>query len=192
MDADDPLVRYLSVGRDTLRAKLEGCSEHDLRRPLTPTGTNLLGLAKHVASVVVEYVTLPFGRPNPVLLPWSAADAEVNADLWAPAAESTAELLALWDAAWAEVAVAVAELGADTPGRVPWWGAAGEVTFGRVLVHCIAEVHRHAGHADIVRELVDGSIGWSERSPNLPADASDTAFWSAHRARVQQAADRFS
>ena len=185
VDLDDPIVRYLLRGRDAMRWKLDGLSDYDLRRPLTPTATNLLGLAKHVASVVVEYVTVPFGRPNPVELPWT----EPEADMWVPADESTAMILDLWDRAWEEVTVAISELDPGTPGDVPWWGEQRHTTFGRILVHCVAEVHRHAGHADIVRELVDGSVGHSAQNPNLPRNGSDEGGWATLHAQVQAAAD---
>jgi hypothetical protein len=52
-DPKDDLHRYLKAGRDALLWKVDGLSEYDARRPMTPTGTNLLGLVKHVASVAV-------------------------------------------------------------------------------------------------------------------------------------------
>jgi hypothetical protein len=57
------LLRYLQDGRDALLWKLDGLSEYDIRRPLTPTGTNLLGLVKHIASVELGYFGDTFGRP---------------------------------------------------------------------------------------------------------------------------------
>ena len=66
--------------------KLEGLSEYDSRRPMTPTGTNLLGLVKHVASVELGYFGETFGRPFDEPLPWSVG-AEANADMWATADE---------------------------------------------------------------------------------------------------------
>ena len=63
--------------------KLDGLSEYDIRRPLTPTGTNLLGLVKHLASVELGYFGEVFGRPSDIPLPWFEENAEPNADLWA-------------------------------------------------------------------------------------------------------------
>ena len=57
------LRRYLQDGRDAIVWKLEGLSEYDRRRPLTPTGTNLLGLVKHLAGVEAEYFGVVFNRP---------------------------------------------------------------------------------------------------------------------------------
>ena len=88
MAAADPkaeLHRYLQVARDALLWKLDGVSEYDVRRPLVPTGTNLLGLVKHVASVEAGYLGDTFGRPFPEPLPWFDEGAEPNADMWATA-----------------------------------------------------------------------------------------------------------
>ena len=70
-------------------------------------------------------------------------------------------------------------------GVVPWWPSERRnVTLHRVLVHMIAETHRHAGHADILRELIDGSVGYLPDSANLEGQFD----WVAYRARVEQAA----
>ena len=71
---------------------------------------------------------------------------------------------------------------------MPWWSEERRhPTLHRGRVHLIAETHRHAGHADVVRELADGALG------DLPAYAErigdDPGRWTAHRARVQAAAD---
>ena len=67
---------------------LEGLSEYDIRRPPTPTGTNLLGLVKHVAGMELGYLGDAFGRPSGEPLPRLEAGAEINADMWATAEES--------------------------------------------------------------------------------------------------------
>ena len=67
---------------------LDGLDEYDVRRPMTPTGTNLLGLVKHVASVELDYFGVVFGRPSGGALPWLADDAEPEADLWATPQET--------------------------------------------------------------------------------------------------------
>ena len=82
-DPKADLHRYLRSAREALLWKLDGLSEYDSRRPLTPTGTNLLGLVKHVASVEAEYLGDCFGRPFGEPLPWFEEDAEANADMWA-------------------------------------------------------------------------------------------------------------
>jgi hypothetical protein len=186
-DLKGDLLVYLQRGREAVVWKLEGASELDVRRPLTPTGTNLLGLVKHLASVDAGYLGEVFGRPFPEPLPW-AEDDDVNADMWATAEESREELVALYRRVWAHGDETVAALDLDATGLVPWWPEERRhPTLSRVLVHLTAETHRHAGHADIVRELVDGAAGMLPGVSNLGSE--DPADWAAHRARVQAAAE---
>ena len=118
-------------------------------------------------------------------LPWSADNAEPNADFWAAPGETSDGIVAAYRRAWELTDATIAELPLDAVGRVPWWGGAA-VTLHQVLVHVTAETQRHAGHADIVRELIDGSAGLLEGHDNLPA--GDAAWWSGHRDRVEGAA----
>ena len=169
MDPKDVLLHYLRAGREALRWKLEGLSAYDARRPMTPTGTNLLGLVKHTASVEAGYLGMVFDRPFPdEPFPWLGADAEPNADMWAAAAESQDDILDLYARVAAHSEATVAALPLDAPGRVPWWGEHGDVTLLQVLVHVATETHRHAGHADIVREAIDGAAGLRSDNSNLP------------------------
>src|SRR3954466_5123474 len=154
-DAKQTLHHYLRLVRSALLWKLDGLSEYDIRRPLTPTGTNLLGLVKHAAGVEVGYFGDTFGRPFGETLPWLAEDAEPNADMWATADESREHIAALYQRVWRHADATIADLALDATGHVPWWSAdRKEVTLHQVLVHVTAETHRHAGHADILRELV--------------------------------------
>jgi uncharacterized damage-inducible protein DinB len=162
-------------------------TEYDVRRPLTPTGTNLLGLVKHVAFVEMGYFGVVFGRPIDEVQPWLEDDAELNADLWAAAAESRAEIVAMYHRAWAHADATIEALPLDAVGQVPWWHPdRREVSLHRVLVHVIAETHRHAGHADIVRELIDGAAGLRADNDNLPP--ADQEWWRSYRERVERAA----
>lgn len=175
---------YLRHGREALLWKLEGTAEYDARRPLTPTGTNLLGLVKHMASVEAGYLGDCFGRPFPVPLPWLADDAEPNADMWAGPGETREQVLELHRASAAHADATIEALPLDAAGRVPWWRPESQdVTLQAVLVHLIAETHRHAGHADIVRELVDGRAGLRAAATNLPE-----VDWVAYRERLEEAA----
>ena len=152
----EQLVRYLQAARDAMVWKLDGVGEYDARRPLTPTGTNLLGLVKHLAYVELGYFTLSFGRPCPVPLPAYDDDADDNADLWATAGETREHILDLYRTAWHAAGETFDEFDLDAPGRVPWWPPR-EVTLGQIMLHVIAETNRHAGHADILRERIDGA-----------------------------------
>ncbi|WP_262380394.1 DinB family protein [Nonomuraea sp. PA05] len=177
---------YLRTARESLVWKLDGLSEYDVRRPLTPTGTNLLGLVKHLAGVELGYFGDCFDRPHGESLPWIESAAEDNADMWATPGESREQIVGLYRRAWAHADATVEELSLDAAGHVPWWPAdRNPVTLHRVLVHVLSETNRHAGHADIVRELIDGAVG--RRSGDiLPSD--DSSWWEGYRGRVEQAA----
>jgi uncharacterized damage-inducible protein DinB len=190
MTATDPkadLHRYLQSARDALLWKLDGLSEYDVRRPLVPTGTNLLGLVKHVASNEAGYFGETFGRPFDEALPWMDDDAEPNADMWATADETREHIVGMYHRVWAHSDATIEALALDAPGRVPWWSPGrDEVTLHKILVHMIAETNRHAGHADIVRELIDGTIGAWQGNENLPG--VDAAWWVSYRERLERVA----
>ncbi len=184
-DPKDDLTVYLQRAREALLWKLDGASEYDIRRPLVPTGTNLLGLVKHLAGVESGYLGVTFGRPFPEPIPWMDDDAEPNADMWATADESRQSIVALYRRVWAHSDATVAALGLDAVGRVPWWPAdRSETTLHRILVHLVEETNRHAGHADIVRELIDGSAGLRDGVSNLPDE--DASWWAAYVSRLER------
>ena len=123
-DAKDDLHRYLRTGREALLWKLDGLGEYDVRRPLVPTGTNLLGLVKHLAWVEWGYFALAFDRPMPDTPAWFMADDdEPNTDMWATAEESRGEITGLYERVAAHSDETIETLELDTTGRVPWWPA---------------------------------------------------------------------
>jgi uncharacterized damage-inducible protein DinB len=183
----DILLRYLGSAREALVWKLDGLSEYDARRPLTPTGTNLLGLVKHVASVEAEYLGDCFGRPFSEPLPWLEEDAEPNADLWATADESRADVLGLYSRVSTHSEATLRELPLETVGEVPWWSEERRrVTLHQIAVHVLAETNRHAGHADVLREGIDGAAGLRSDNSNLPPVPA--GWWAEHHARLEQVA----
>lgn len=182
------LLRYLQTAREALLWKLEGLGDYDVRRPLVPTGTNLLGLVKHVAGVEAGYLGLTFSRPFSEPLPWSTDRAEPNADMWATPEETREQVVSLYGRVAEHSAATVDALGLDATGQVPWWPPErGAVTLHRILVHVVAETHRHAGHADVVRELVDGAAGLRADNDNLPS--RDPGWWRSYQGRLQRAAE---
>ena len=186
-DPKEELQRYLQIGRDVLLWKLEGLSEYDVRRPMVQTGTNLLGVVKHVAIVEAGYFGDTFGRPYTELSSWFESNTEPNADMWATQTESRDDIVSLYRRVWAHSDATIAALPLDAIGHVPWWPEGkNEVTLNRILAHMIAETHRHAGHADIVRELIDGSAGWQHDDDNMAP--GDRAWWGSYRARLEAAA----
>jgi hypothetical protein len=180
------LQACLQENRDGLLAKVEGLSEADLRRPMTPTATNLLGLIKHLAGLEYGYLGAVFGRPAPERMSW-LEDGSIwqGADMWATPEESSDYIIGLYRRACAHADRTIAELSLDDIGVVPWWAEGQqEATLRRLLVRMLGETARHAGHADIVRELIDGSGG-------VDQGELDPAEWERYVARVRDAAAAF-
>ena len=185
MDQKQIIHRYLRISRDALLAKLDGLSERDVRWPMTQTGTNLLGLVKHVASVELGYFGEVFDRPSNLPLLWLDEDAEINADMWATADESREEIVRLYQQAAAHADETIEALTLESPGLVPWWPPERHhVTLQQIMVHVSVEMARHAGHADILRELIDGAAG--NNDGNLPDQTAEQ--WAAYRQRLEKAA----
>jgi hypothetical protein len=180
------LHRYLQEARESLVSSLNGLTEYDIRRPMTPSATNLLGLIKHLAGIELGYLGDSVGRPSPVRLPW-VDDGSIwdSADMWATAEETREDIVALYRAAWLHSDQSIDQLGLDAPAHVSWWPEERRhTTMGSLLVRVVAETAQHAGHADILRELIDGRAG-SDHD-----EVGDPAWWARYVERVQQAADR--
>ncbi len=179
------LYNYLKHEREAVLANLDGLSDYDIRCPLTTTGTNLLGLVKHLATWEARYLGEVFDRPFPELLPrWDVED-ERLADMWATAAESRGEVVDRYRRVWSHSDETVDALALDATGHVAWWGDA-RVPLFNILVHLLAETSRHAGHADILREQLDGAVGTDAES--MAVQQHDDAFWSARREQIEAAA----
>ena len=192
--AKEHLRDALQWAREAVLGKLDGLGEYDVRRPLTPTGTNLLGLVKHLSLTEAWYLGEVFGRPFPD--PWwkgpAAGDDEVAAlfehklalaDMWATEHESRGDVVDRYRRTWAHADATVDALELDAPGRVAWWPRP-DVRLLNILVHVANETNRHAGHADILREQLDGTVG-ADVARTIDVDDTD---WAAHRARIETAA----
>jgi uncharacterized damage-inducible protein DinB len=157
----ESLLAAIERHRDVVRWKVEGLDDEQLRRPVTPSGTSVLGLVKHLGAVEYGWFCDTFGRQTEAL-PFDDDDAD--ADLRIAPGESTADVLAFYDRARAAANQVVAELDLEDTGTA-WFGDT--VTLRWVMIHMLEEGCRHAGHLDIVRELIDGRTGDHDR----PADA---------------------
>ncbi|MEU9193246.1 DinB family protein [Streptomyces hundungensis] len=181
--AKDTLHGRLRRDRQALLWKLDGLSEYDVRRPLTVTGTNLLGLVKHVASVEARYLGEVFGRPSPEPLPrWQDHD---GSDLWAAEDEARDQIIESYQRTWEHSDATIDELALDAAGQVPWWPEPHRHTnLFAILVHVLGETNRHAGHADVLREGVDGRTGMRpEHEMHIDEEAR-----AAYCAKIEQAA----
>ncbi|MFE7332600.1 DinB family protein [Streptomyces sp. NPDC057565] len=181
--AKDNLHRRLRRDRKALLWKLDGLSEYDVRRPVTATGTNLLGLVKHVATVEARYFGEVFDRPSPEpLCRWQDSD---GSDLWATEDETRDQIIGFYRRTWEHSDATINELPLDAPGHVPWWTEPHPNTnLFAIMAHVLSETIRHAGHADILREGLDGRTGLrAEHEKQIDEEAR-----AAYRAKIEQAA----
>jgi hypothetical protein len=179
------LHNYLRGVRQAMLDKVDGLSEYDARRPLTTTGTNLLGLIKHLSTWEARYFGEVFDRPFPETLPRWDVEADRLADMWATEHESRSDIVDRYRRVWDHSDATVDALRIDAPGQVAWWPRP-EVNLFGILVHVLAETSRHAGHADILREELDGAVGTDAESMAL--QVHDSAFWAEQRAKIEEAA----
>lgn len=190
----------LREARATMVWKLDGLSEYDVRRPMTSTGTNLLGLIKHLTLTEAWYFGEVFGRSFPEELPWQNATTDDDkltamfdhkfqlADMWATEDESRTAVVDRYQRVWGHSDTTIDALDIDAPGHVTWWPRPDVMLFN-ILVHLLSETSRHAGHADILREQLDGAVGTSFGGIAMEPDPT---FWTNHCAKVERAAQAAS
>jgi uncharacterized damage-inducible protein DinB len=185
-DLKSDLVGHLDGLNQAVVHKLDGLSEYDLRRPMTPTSTNLLGVVLHLTTLQAEYFGTTFGRPFPregELYFLDDDDADPQDDLWVRPQSTSAWVVEMYRASWEHATETFAPLDLDSRGQIPTRPYA-EVTLGEMLAHMVDETARHAGHLDIVRELIDGAVGRYDGDGNI-IDGYD---WAAYRERVEAGA----
>ena len=181
---------YLKAQRSALLLKLDGLSERDARLPRTPTGTNLLGLVKHAAACELGYFGETFGRPSELVLPWEVegVDPNDNEDMFGTEGETMAQVIEWSQACFAHADATIQALPLDAPGRVAWWPReSNAVTLDQIIIHMALDEARHAGHADILREQLDGRVGLRSEGNNMPE--WDTDHWTEYVARLTRIAD---
>jgi Protein of unknown function (DUF664) len=181
------LLGELRSIRTVMLSKLDGLSEYDVRRPLTKSGTNLLGLIKHLAAWEACYFGDVFDRPFPgQWRKWDDPEGYAS-DMWVEASELRDEIVGRYLQAWEYSDATITSLEIDTHGYVPWWPRPNVILFN-VMVHVLTETSRHAGHADILREHIDGSTG--DAAQNLAHRERFSEVWEIHCAKVEAAAER--
>ena len=184
------LREYLQDQRDALLWKLDSLGERDLRMPRTPTGTNLIGIVKHMANVELGYFGDTFGREWPTpeeRIPEDVFETDPQADWYATEDETCDGIVDLYRRVWAFADTTIEELPLDALGQVPWWPAdRNTVSLERIIVHVIVDLSRHVGHADILREGIDGAAGMLVRATNLPE-----YDWTAYVAKLTALAEQY-
>jgi uncharacterized damage-inducible protein DinB len=184
-DTKSMLKRYLQRQREALVWKVADLPEREARLPRTPTGTNLLGIVKHAAGVEAGYFGATFGREWPYEEVMD--DDEPQNDFYATARETKDGIIGLYRRVWTFADETIDRLPLDARGTVPWWPPErATVTLEHAIVHVISDLARHAGHADILRERIDGAAGVTAGLPGLP-----DIDWAAYTSKLTAIADRF-
>jgi len=142
----ETLLALLQYQRDSFVRKIAGVSDDDARRTFVPSGTTLLWLMKHMARAEDLWVVGRFAGQDPVILEDTVG-----------ARDSVAGCIDAYRATWARVDAVVSSASLDDACREV--GDESMVNLRWVLMHLLEETARHAGHADILRELVDGATG---------------------------------
>jgi hypothetical protein len=185
-DPKDVLKSYLQGAREALLWKLEGLAERDQRLPRTSTGVSLLGIVKHALNTEAVYFGPTFGREWPTPAELAPVETDPQADWYATAEESATGVVDLYRRVQRFADETIDSLPLEAVGHIAHWGAA-EVTLHEVIVHTTADLQRHAGHADILREQLDGTTGLLRRASNVP----DGMDWSGYVAKLTALADQF-
>lgn len=189
MNLPQALTHYLNEQRSALLLKLEGLPEREQRMPLTPTGTNLAGIVKHCMNVEYGYLGPTFGRTiddASGLVPEEAYEVDPQSDWYLTAEETVNGLLSTYERVREFCDETMATLPLDAPGEVPWWSAErNPVTLGEIVVRVMQDLARHAGHADILRESIDGAVGDQAAGSNIP-----TVDFPAYVAKLADLAER--
>ncbi len=158
-DEKETLTAFLDYHRATLLMKIDGLSDEELRRPMVPSGTSLLGMVKHLAHVERSWFQRTYLGED-ISVPWTKDDPD--ADFRVEPHETTADVVALYQAECQKSRDIVADASLDdiakrekpTPSD-----PRSRFSLRWILVHMIEETARHNGHADILRELIDGTTG---------------------------------
>lgn len=180
----DLLRTHLRLTQQALLWKLDGLSDADLRRPMTKTGTNLIGIVKHLTGVTYGYLCTAFGRERETF-EWEF-DQELfyGLDMWATPDESPAEIVAAFQRACNAAADTIDELDLEATGR---HHSGVTVSLRWMTLTVLQDTLRHCGHADVVREMIDGRVGMN---PHDGSVSEDDEYLEMYRARITGQLDR--
>ncbi|MFF1419251.1 DinB family protein [Streptomyces sp. NPDC058280] len=153
----DSLRTALDRHRDAVLWKLEGLDDDQLRRPVAPSNMSLLGLLKHLAGAELGWFCLTFGRECEPL-PFEV-EGEKASDWYVAADEQTKDILNFYAGARTAADEAIESLDIDATGTAFAFFDGATVSLRWALIHMLEEVARHAGHADLLRESIDGFTG---------------------------------
>lgn len=178
---------YLMEARRQVLRALDGVDDYQVRRPMTPTGTNLLGVVKHLVGVEAGYLGLCVGHPFEEPLPWISEETEApNRDMWATAAESREYITGLYQRACQHSDRVLDKVGITAVATVPWWPEASrETTAGALLARVLTDTAMHAGQLQVLRELIDGQAGPDRGS------IGDDRWWADYRSMLEDVARQF-
>jgi uncharacterized damage-inducible protein DinB len=150
----ETLARYLDTYRDIIVYKAEGVDRDVAIRAMVPSGTSLLGIVKHMAYVERWWFQSVISQQDPEFL---GSDDDPDADWRIEDGESVEGIIEFYRQECAESRAIIDGIGSlDDVYPVD----DDMVSARRILIHMVEETARHAGHADILRELIDGSTGW--------------------------------
>ncbi len=150
----ESLYVALDRQRDVILWKLDGLDDEQVRRRMTPSGTSMLGLVKHLAAVEYGWFCETFGRDTEPLPEFDENDPD--ADWRVEPNETAADIVAFYGRARTAADRAIEATDLDALGNA-WFGE--QVSMRWVLIHMLEETARHAGHMDILRESIDGATG---------------------------------
>lgn len=175
------LRTHLALAQNHLLWKLDGLSDEELRRPMTKTSTNLIGIVKHLAGVTAHYLISSFGRERE-FFPWEADDSELwyGGDMWAAPDESPAEIIAAYRRACDASLASIDDMELDTVGT---HHTGVKVSLRWMILNVLTDTACHAGHADILRERIDGRVGVDPVLTNT-VDGDDDEYWAKFRQRM--------
>ncbi|MFI6288661.1 DinB family protein [Streptomyces sp. NPDC051018] len=159
-DERGALLAFVEAQRGAIRRSVLGLTEQQTASRPSVSELSLSGLVKHVAETELNWLRMAQQRPN---------EKQRTEETWGDSFrlvddESLEDMLAFWGSVAAETAEfirAVPSLNDTFPlPEAPWFPKEGRVSMRWLMIHLVEEIGRHAGHADIIRESLDGKTAF--------------------------------